>query len=121
MFLVTVMISKTESIARSEGTNTGGPETRVDTRVPGASIELPDPLGGGTIIDLLRKIVDWLQKIANPIAAIMIIYGAYQILFAGGEAEKVKTGRNTIIYAAVGYGIILIGWGLTSIISEFFG
>jgi hypothetical protein len=68
---------------------------------------------------LLKSIVDWLIKIATSIAVGMILIGAFQMLFSGGNEEKFKLGRKTILYTAIGYAIILIGWGLTSIIRDF--
>lgn len=78
-----------------------------------------DPLHGATIEGLLERIIRWLRNIAAPIAAGMIIYGAYQMLFAAGDPEKFKVGRQTILYTVIGYAIIWIGWGITKIIEEF--
>ncbi|MFH1161726.1 MAG: pilin [Candidatus Jorgensenbacteria bacterium] len=86
---------------------------------PAGRICLPNPLGTtATVETLARRIVDWLVLVAAPIAAVMIIYGAFQMLFAGGNPEKFGTGRKTILYAVVGYGIIFVGWGLVSIIEK---
>lgn len=80
-------------------------------------ITLPNPLGTtATANTLIHRIVDWLLALGAPVAAIMIIYGAFQMLFAGGNPDNFTKGRNTILYAAVGYGIIFIGWGLVSVI-----
>ena len=68
---------------------------------------------------LLNSIIDWLLRIATPIAVGMILVGAFQIMFAGGDEEKFKRGRNTILYTAIGYAIILIGRGITLIIQDF--
>lgn len=87
----------------------------------GSGINLQNPLGAGSIPALLDKIADYLIYIGAPILAIMILWGGFQILTAAGEPEKFKTGRTTIIYAAVGYGIILISKGITLIIKELFG
>ncbi|MEK7651158.1 MAG: pilin [Patescibacteria group bacterium] len=67
---------------------------------------------------LLNSIVSWLLIIATPIAVGMIIYGAFQMIFAGGDPEKFKNGKMTILYTAIGYGIILIGEGITLIIKD---
>lgn len=89
------------------------------TPCPEGKVCLPNPLGSTSTVDsLLRRIVNWLVTVAAPIAAIMIIYGAFQMLFAGGDPEKFGTGRKTILYAVVGYGIIFIGWGLVFIIEK---
>lgn len=68
---------------------------------------------------LLTSIVNWFIKIGTPIAVGMILIGAFQMMFAGGDPEKFKRGKLTILYTAIGYAIILIGWGLTSIIKDF--
>ena len=93
-----------------------------DSPSVGDGITLPNPLGEtGTIPELLEKIVGWLILIASPIAAGMIIYGAFQILFAAGDPEKFKTGKRTILYTIVAYAIIFIGWGIVSIIEDVLG
>jgi len=82
---------------------------------------LPNPLAADTIPELLNKIVEFLRDIAAPIVAIMIIVGAFQILFAGGDPEKFKKGKNTILYTVIAYAIIWIGWGITEIIKDILG
>lgn len=106
-----------------EGTGGPSPEGTGGSAQPSQvvqELQLPNPLGAdATIEGLLRKIVTWLRDIAAPIAAGMIIYGAYQMLFAAGDPEKFKVGRQTILYTVIGYAIIWIGWGITKIIEEF--
>ena len=61
----------------------------------GGTHDLPNPLGSGTISDLINRIIDALVKnIAPPILTIMVIYAAFQILTAGGDPEKFKTGKK---------------------------
>ena len=68
---------------------------------------------------LLHAIVNWLITIGTPIAVGMVLFGAYQMIFAGGDPEKFSAGKKTILYTVIGYVIILIGWGMTSIIRNF--
>ncbi len=72
----------------------------------------------GTVEGLLQSIVKWLFVIATPIAVGMILIGAFQMLLSGGNEDKFSTGKKTILYAVIGYAIILIGWGITSIIQS---
>ncbi|MEK7629941.1 MAG: pilin [Patescibacteria group bacterium] len=82
---------------------------------------LCNPLGDtNDISDLIHKIVNWLVTLSAPIAVGMIVWGAFQMIFAAGDPEKFKTGKKTILYTLIGYAIILIGWGITSIITNFF-
>lgn len=86
----------------------------------GKTIKLKNYLGGeSTIAGVLDNIIDGIRDfIAPPIVAIMVIYGAFQMLFAAGDPENFKTGRKTILYAVVGYAIILIASGISKIIED---
>ena len=91
---------------------------------PGSeTINLQNPLGSTTTLGgLLSKIIDWLANSIGPVVAtLMIIIGALYILFSGGDEEKFKTGKKIILYTAIGYGIIIIGWGIEAIITKLLG
>jgi hypothetical protein len=80
---------------------------------------LPNPLGSvSTVADLLEKIVRFLRDIASPIVAGMVIYGAFQIMTAGGDTDRFTQGKKTILWAIIGYAIIWIGWGIALIIQD---
>jgi hypothetical protein len=83
-------------------------------------IKLDNPLKGtDTIGDLLHKIVDFLMRDIGPIIAVgAIIYGAFLMLTAGGDPEKFSLGKKAILYAVIGYAIILVGWGVTTLIQN---
>lgn len=85
-----------------------------------ANVRLENPLGPNTnsLTNLLEKIIKWMVDIGAPVAVAVIIYGGAEMLLAGGNPEKFKSGKNTIVYAVVGYGIIAIGWGIVSIIES---
>ena len=90
----------------------------------GTTIKIDNPLCSGagcTIMGILEKISLYLLWIGAPIVTIMIIYGAFQILTAGGKPEQAKKGGQTILYAAIGYDIILVSWGVVSLVKELLG
>ena len=83
-----------------------------------ASGELCNPLGPQTkeIPDLIEAIVTWLITIAGPIAVGMIIWGAVKMIIAAGDPKGFEEGKNIILYAVIGYAIILVGWGIEAVI-----
>ncbi len=84
------------------------------------TIKLDNPLGStSTPTELLESVLDFLLKLGGVIAAIMIIIGAFQMLFAAGDPEKFITGRRTIVYTAIAYGILLMARGIVLIIKDF--
>ncbi len=83
---------------------------------------LTNPLGENTTFEgLIGTLIEWLIKIGAPILVIFIIWGGFQILTAGDNENKYKSGKNTIMYAVIGYAIILLAGGLISVIKEFLG
>lgn len=81
-------------------------------------ITLKNPLKYETFPEALEAIVSYLVVIAVPLATIAIIYGAFQMLTAGGNVEKFQTAKKTIAYAAVGLIIVFVGWGIAKILKD---
>src|SRR3989344_4954225 len=79
---------------------------------------LYNPLGAETkeIPDLIEAIETWLIIIAGPIAVGMIIWGAVKMIIAAGDPKGFEEGKNIILYAVIGYAIILVGWGIEAVI-----
>jgi len=58
-------------------------------------------------LTILNNIANWLWAILLVVAAIFILIAAYNFVTAGGDADKVTTARNFVIYAMIG---VLIGF-----------
>ena len=81
-----------------------------------AEVTLDDPLKGQTFEKLLAKFISEFIKFGSIIVVIMIIIGAFQMLFAQGKPEDFKKGIKTITYAIIGFAIILMASGIAAII-----
>ena len=84
-------------------------------------ITLLNPLGAATFAELVQKILEALFTLSIPIVSIMVMVGGYYILTAAGNEERLKTGRNTITYAVIGFAVILIANGVVSLIRQLTG
>ncbi|MDD5547708.1 MAG: hypothetical protein PHN74_02315 [Candidatus Pacebacteria bacterium] len=81
-------------------------------------VVIDNPIGASTIAELLDKIINFLIIIGGSILTLMIIVGAFKLLTANGEEEKIIEGRKTIYWAIVGYAIIFISKGIILIIQQ---
>jgi len=79
---------------------------------------LQDPFDGKTIFTIIQSIIGYLILIGAPILAVMVIYGGFLILTAGDSPEKVKSGKDVILWAVVGYTIVLCSWGVIYIMGQ---
>ncbi len=93
----------------------GGPVTI------GGSLTNPFANACPTIEQCANKIIDLLIEVSIPIVAIMVLYGGFQIMTAGGDPEKFKGGKNTILYAAIGFVAVLAAKGVVGLVKAIFG
>ena len=85
-----------------------------------ATVPLTNPLGADDFGEVAEKVIGALTVIATPIVAVMVLVGGFQILTAAGDPEKFSKGKKTILYAAVGFVIILLAQGVVGIINDVF-
>ena len=74
----------------------------------GQTVTFTDPLGGKTFGDVAKIVVDVLVGFAIPILGIMIIWGAFQLITSGGDPSKISAGKKTLLWAVVGFAIVLL-------------
>lgn len=82
---------------------------------------LTDPLGNKTFLELVQKIIGYLIMLGAPILVLMILYGAFLILTAREDPKKVADGKHAILWASIGYAIIICSWGIIYIIQDVLG
>ena len=82
---------------------------------------LPNPLGAncGTLGCPVTKVINFMIAIAIPLCAIMVLIGGFQMMTSSGNPEKFKSGRNTILYAAAGFAVVLLAKGISVGVKSF--
>lgn len=101
--------------------NDGNNPNNTDQLNAGYSIKIQSPTGLHTFTELLGRIITYLNLIVSPLVVIMVLWGGFQILTAGGDESKFKAGKKTLTYAAIGLIVVLCASGLIFIINEFLG
>lgn len=82
----------------------------------------PSPIEESSeLIDVIARIVGWIYIIFFIIAVMYILFAAFNYLTGANDPEKIKTGRNQIIYAAIAIAIALLAVGARTIIEGFLG
>ena len=70
------------------------------------------------LLDRIFTIADWIFVILLVMAAVLIIWGAFEFVLSGGVSEKVTSGRNKIIWALVGIVVAFLSQGLVRVITQ---
>lgn len=99
--------------------------------IPSADMALAnsnDPLGvrpgkaSGLSNDDPRIIVGRIIQVAlgllGIITVVLVIYGGFTIMTAGGNSDKVDKGKNILITSIIGLGVILAAYSITTFVLE---
>jgi len=85
------------------------------------STKLENPLRYNDIKDLINAIIDFLFTISIPITAILIIFGGFMMITAGGDVYKLEKAKSLFLYTAIGFAIILLAKGLVLVLKSVLG
>jgi len=95
--------------------------TRFALAVPSNPVTLPNPISATSFTQVVGNITTFLIEIAIPLTAVMALVGGFQMITASGDPEKFSKGRKTLMYAAIGFAVVLLAGGVAQIIKNFLG
>jgi len=81
----------------------------------------PNEWGMICLLNTLYGVTNWIFAALVAVAGILVILGAFNIVTAGGSSDKVASGRNYIIYAAVGLAVGLLARAIPAIVRMIVG
>lgn len=103
------------------GTTSGSTTSGGQSNSPGGGT-LPNPISGCNDLSCVgQKIIAFLQTIAFVILSIMVLYGGFQMMTAGGSEEQFTNGRKTLTYAVIGIAVVIIASGVAGIVKSLLG
>jgi hypothetical protein len=82
----------------------------------GVKVGFPNPLKWETLGELIAVIINFLRNISFALVPMMVIISAFYFLTSGGDPNKVKTGKNILVYTVIGLAIILLSHAIIDIV-----
>jgi len=73
------------------------------------------------LMDTVYTVTDWIFVGVVTIVIIFILWGAFNLLTAAGSPEKIKLGRDQIIYASIGMLVALLAKAIPYIVRSVLG
>jgi hypothetical protein len=73
------------------------------------------------LLNSVYTVTDWIFIFLMALSALMIIIGAFNYVTSAGNPEKTKTGRDFIMYAAIGIAIALFAKAIPAILKMMIG
>ncbi len=81
-------------------------------------ISLTNPLGSSidTPQKLLGKVINSVLGVVGSLALLMFVFGGLVWMTSAGNQEKVKKGRDIIVWSAIGLVIIFVAYALVRVL-----
>lgn len=76
------------------------------------------PTDPGDYVRILLAIFEIILRVGGLVAVVFIMYGGFLYLTSGGEPDKTRNGRTTIINALVGLAITMSATGIINLIGR---
>ncbi|MBT4516338.1 MAG: hypothetical protein HOC78_00380 [Candidatus Komeilibacteria bacterium] len=73
-------------------------------------VPLPNPLQADNIPDLAGQMIKGLLGITGAIALLMMVWGGMLWMTSGGSAERLKKGKDTVLWTILGLVIIFMSY-----------
>lgn len=88
-----------------------------------ASAQIADSGTGGEFGTLLTNILTFTNTVLIPfiigIGFLVFVFGMFQYFIAGGaNEEKKEAGKSLMIYATLGFVLIIVFWGVVNLLTE---
>lgn len=81
------------------------------------TVSLSNPLGSDvTIPGLIGRVINAILGIVGSLALVMFIYGGFTWMLAAGSSEKVKKGKDILVWAAIGLIVIFSSYALVKFV-----
>lgn len=89
------------------------------------AISLPNPLTSATFEELINTLVNWLLLLALPIVVLVIVFAGFTIIVGPlsptmekqSSPEAMRAAKRMIMYALLGYAIIILAKVLTAVVT----
>lgn len=71
---------------------------------------------GGSFQEIFGKLTDLLIFIVGAVSILMVVWGGLLFVLSAGDSGRIKTARETILYAVVGVIVALSAFAIVSFI-----
>ena len=61
---------------------------------------------------IVAAVIQALLGVVGSVTLLIFIWGGFKLIFSGGNEEKIKKGRSTLMWAVIGLAIILSSYSI---------
>jgi fumarate reductase subunit D len=86
------------------------------TEVTSNAQKLPNPLGITDVNALIARVINFVLSLVGSLSLLMFVYGGLTWMTSAGAADKVKKGREIIVWSIIGLAIVFSAYILVKFV-----
>lgn len=90
------------------------------TPTPPSIISLPNPLSADTFQALLNSLINWMLALALPVVVALVAYAGFLYMAGGVSPAQQNKATKVIMYALIGYAIVILSKMILGVIYGIF-
>ncbi len=87
-------------------------------QIPGPIVQQTGPTSVSDAVGWVITIVQWFYTIIFILAVFFILLSAFYFITSGGDEEKTKKAKNTLLYAVIGIAVGLLSYGIVTFVQN---
>ncbi len=72
------------------------------------------------LVDIALSFAEWFLIVLGVLAVIMVLYGAFLYIIAGGQEDNIKKAKNVLIYAIIGVVVAILAFSVVAFTKSLF-
>ncbi|MDD5621163.1 MAG: hypothetical protein PHS27_01065 [Candidatus Pacebacteria bacterium] len=100
---------------------TGDVDIDPNADIGGVPPEQIPTIGAEGMMNLIRKIINWVFTILLVVVFIMMLVAAFMFVTGGGNPDSVSKARQILIMALVGFAVAMLAQGVVALVSSILG
>lgn len=86
-----------------------------------AGYPLPNPLGINTVPKLAERVINGILGVVGAVALLYMVWGGVTWMTSGGNSERIKKGKDTVVWAILGLALIFSSYVIVEFVLEVLG
>lgn len=86
------------------------------TNQPATGRQLYNPLGATDVQTMIGRAINGVMGVVGSLALLMFVYGGLLWMTSGGSNDRVKKGKDIILWSSIGMAVIFGAYALTKFI-----
>jgi len=79
------------------------------------------PTTGGAVVELIVNLTNWLFVGFMVLAAVFIVFAAWQFISSGAEPAAVAQARSKLLWAVIAIGVAVLSRGIVAVVRSIIG